>query len=74
MILGLDAREIQDGVTTGMGRALVVFLDATVQNGPDHGSPADIEASNTHRTVKRIGAEAHQVDAEFLDIHGHHPH
>ncbi len=27
MIIGIDAREIQDGITTGMGRALSVFLD-----------------------------------------------
>jgi glycosyltransferase involved in cell wall biosynthesis len=27
MKIGIDAREIQDGITTGMGRALAVFLD-----------------------------------------------
>ena len=27
MLIGIDAREIQDGVNTGMGRALVVFLE-----------------------------------------------
>ncbi len=36
MILGIDAREIQDGVVTGIGRSLANFIQYFLKHGKDH--------------------------------------
>ncbi len=63
-----------DGKKIFCSGSLVVFLDTTIYERPDSGASADVQATNTRRSIELIGGKTKEIHAEFLDIYWHNPH